>query len=392
MIRRIVIALLLIALGERAWKLAAIARFFRRPARRPQGERPLVSIVQPILSGDPTLEASLEASLRFRSTYPREWLWLVDDDDAEAQRVCERLIGRHPESDVRLLLLPPPPAAANPKTAKLVAGARAARGGVICALDDDTRLPDDGLEQCLPFLDVPGVGIAFGLPFYVSFDGLWSALVACFVNSNSLLTYVPVAMSGEPVTINGMFYAVRREALERVGGFDGLEPIVADDFAVAQRFRAHGYRLAQTPLRHGISTSAAGPASYARLIQRWLVFPRESLMRHLPPAELARFYGLALLPLFAPWLALGATAAPGLPRALGLLYLAASNGAVAYLNYAYLGGATPARWAWLAPLVQLALPAQAIAALLAPQRINWRGHLIAIEPGGAIRTIKRREA
>jgi ceramide glucosyltransferase len=390
MIRRIIIALLLLALGERAWKLAAVVRFFRRPAPRPKGERPLVSIVQPILSGDPTLEASLEASLSFRSGYPREWLWLLDDDDAEARRVCARLIARHPEAQVRLLLTPPPAPTANPKTAKLIAGAQAAGGAILCVLDDDTRLPDGGLEQCLPFLDGPEVGIAFGLPYYVSFDGLWSALIACFVNSNSLLTYVPVAMSGEPVTINGMFYAVRREALARVGGFAGLEPIVADDFAVARRFREHGYRLAQTPLRHGISTRAAGPAGYARLIQRWLVFPRESLMRHLPPGELARFYTLALLPLFAPWLALGATAAPGLPRALGLLYLAASNGAVAYLNHAYLGGATPTRWAWLAPLVQLALPAQAIAALLAPQRIVWRGHLIAVEPGGTIRTIRRR--
>jgi ceramide glucosyltransferase len=43
-------------------------------------------------------------------------------------------------------------------------------------------------------------------------------------------------------------------------------------------------------------------------------------------------------------------------------------------------------------VVQLALPAQAIAALLAPQRLVWRGHLIAVEPGGTIRTIKRREA
>lgn len=391
MIRRIIIALLLLALGERAWKLAAVIRFFRRPAPQPSGERPSVSIVQPILSGDPTLEASLEASLSFRSSYPREWLWLVDEDDKEAQRVCAALIARHPIADVRVLLVPPPAPMVNPKTAKLVVGARAAKGAIICVLDDDTRLPDDGLEQCLPFLERPEVGLAFGLPYYVSFDGLWSALVACFVNSHSLLTYVPVAMSGEPVTINGMFYAVRREALARVGGFAGLEPIVADDFAVAQRFRDHSYRLAQTPLRHGISTSTAGPAQYARLIQRWLVFPRESLMRHLPPRELARFYGLALLPLFAPWLALAATAAPGLPRALGLTYLAASNAAVAYLNRAYLGGATPARWAWLVPVVQLALPAQAIAALLAPQRIVWRGHLIAVEPGGTIRTIRRRD-
>jgi ceramide glucosyltransferase len=393
MMRRLAVIALLLAIAERVWKLAAIARFFKRPLPAPPpGARPMVSIVQPILSGDPTLEASLEQSLTFRSSYPREWLWLVDDDDEEGRRVCQLLIARHQRARVRLLLVPPPSPTENPKTAKLIVGAKAARGAIFCVLDDDTRLPDDGLEQCLPFLDLPGVGLAFGLPFYVSFDNLWSALVAAFVNSNSLLTYVPAAMSGEPVTINGMFYATRRDVLASVGDFEGLESVVADDFAVARRFHERGYRLAQTPLRHGISTSSANLGHYGRLIQRWLVFPRESIMRHLPPGELARFYVFTLLPVFAPWLAVGAAARlKGLPRALGLAYLALDNGAIAALNHIYLGGATPARWAWLTPLVQLILPAQAIGALLAPQRITWRGHVIEVRPGGTIRTIQRRE-
>ncbi|GAB4449331.1 MAG: hypothetical protein OHK0015_54480 [Chloroflexi bacterium OHK40] len=392
MVDRLLSLLLLLALGERVWKGWAVRAFFRRQRPEPPpGDPPLVSIIQPILSGDPTLAASLEASLTFRSGYPREWLWLLDTDDTEGHRVCADLVKRYPAAGVRLLLVPPPGPHENPKMAKLIVGARAARGAVLCVLDDDTRLPDGGLEQCLPYLDEPGVGLAFGLPYYVSFEGFWSALVACFVNGHSLLTYVPVAMSGDPATINGMFYAVRRATLEAVGGFAGLEPFVADDFAVARRFREHGYRLAQTPLRHAISTTVAGPSHYARLMQRWLVFPRESLMRYLAPGDLARFYALALLPLFAPWLAAGAVAGGhGATRALGLLYLAVSTAQATHLNRAYLGGATPARWAWLTPVVQLLLPAQVIAALLLPQRVRWRGHLIAVERGGGVRMLRRR--
>ncbi len=390
--RRLLPTLLLLALGERLLKHLAVVRFFQRPAPpAPAGARPLVSIVQPILSGDPTLATSLAASLRFRSSYPREWLWLVDEDDAEGRRVCARLLAEHPQAEVRLLLVPPPAPTENPKTAKLIVGARVAHGAILCVLDDDTRLPDDALEQCLPYLDLPGVGLAFGLPYYVSFDGLWSALVSSFVNSNSLLTYVPAAMLAAPTTINGMFYALRRDVLEGLGGFGGLEGIAADDFAVAQRLRAGGYRLAQTPLRHAISTTVTGPEHYWRLMQRWLIFPRESLMRHLPPVELARFYGVALLPLFAPWLACGATRwGDGATRGLGVAYLAYSSALIAHLNAAYLAGATPPRWAWLGPLVQLTLPAQALSAALAPRRINWRGHQIEIAPGGALRMVRRR--
>ena len=132
---------------------------------------------------------------------------------------------------------------------------------MVCVLDDDTRLPDWGLEQCLPFLDRPGVGLAFGLPYYRHFGNLWSALVSLFVNGQSLLTYVPYTALSEPFTINGMFYALRREVLDAVGGFAGLEGILADDFAVASRLREHGYRLAQTPLATPSAPTSAGRAT-----------------------------------------------------------------------------------------------------------------------------------
>lgn len=377
---------------DKIWRHLAVARFLRRPAPHvPAGPLPLVSIIQPILSGDPQLAAGLAANLAAPTAYPREFLWLVDSDDGAARAICAGLIAQHPRADVRLIALAPPAADQNPKLIKLIAGARLARGEIICVLDDDTRLPPHGLEQLLPALEQPGVGLAFGLPYYISFDSLWSALTACFVNSSSLLTYVPYASLRDPLTINGMCYAMRRDLLEHLGGFGGLEHIVADDFAVARRVRAGGYRLAQTGLRHAIATTVEGPGAYARLIQRWLIFPRESLMRHLAPGERALFYAVALAPLAGPWLALAGVWRGGVARALGLAYLALCYAIFARHEAAYLGDPTPRRWRWLVPIVGLLTPLQALAALLAPQRIRWRGHLIAVEPGGGIRTIRRRE-
>lgn len=385
--------LIILLYGERLLKHLAVVRFFRRAQPPVEADPGLVSIMQPILSGDLALAACLETNLVAHSGYQREFLWLIDDDDEPARQICTDLMGRYPSVAITLVALPAPPPEHNPKLVKLIAGSARARGTVICVLDDDTMLPDHALENCLPYLAQPRVGLVFGLPYYVSYDNVWSGLVATFVNSSSLMTYIPFSLLHEPVTINGMFYAMRRTTLEAVGGFAGLEQLVADDFAVAERLRKHGYRLVQTPVRHAIRTTVAGPRHYLRLMQRWLIFPRESLMRHLPPHELVLIYSLVGLPTFLPWMALAVSVARPGQRSqwLFLTYAGLSYLIFAYHNRIYLNGATPWRWSWMVPLVQILLPAQFVSALLAPRRINWRGHTMQIERGGTLRLLHRRD-
>ena len=141
--------------------------------------------------------------------------------------------------------------------------------------------------------------------------------------------------------------------------------------------RQHGYRLVQTPLRHAISTHVAGPRRYLSLIQRWFIFPRESLMRHLPRREQALVYGLAMFPALAPLL---------LVTYLGYHYLLCLE-----WNRRYLRGATPFSKSWLWSVLQIVFPLQLLAALLLPQRIVWRGHVMQVERGGGFRFVRRRD-
>lgn len=396
--RSIVLAAFAVAmLAERIWKHLMVIRFFRRP--RPSAfsslvasSLPRVSILQPILSGDPSMADCLERNVQARSSYEREFVWLVDTDDLEAQRICHDLIVRYPKQSIQLVLLPPPGERVNPKMVKLIAGANMAQGQVLCVLDDDTVLPDDGLEQCLPYLEGARVGLAFGLPYYSNFSTLWSCLVAYFVNSNSLLTYIPYTVLTQPFTINGMFYALKRETYDAIGGFTGIEQVLADDFAVAQRVRAQGYMLAQTPLRHSISTQVSGPRPYLNLMQRWFIFPRESLMRHLQIRDKLVLYGLAMAPTLFPLLVLlSLFIRPSRSKlAYALLYFGYNFAIFIHLNNRYLYRASPLRSAWLVPLLQIVFPLQLLAALFSPQRIIWRGHTMRVEKGGTFQLVQRR--
>lgn len=386
------LAFALLAFFEKLWKFWQVLRFFNQPPAPLRQPLRQVSILQPILSGDPTLADCLEANLRAQTGYAREFLWLVDDDDLEGQRLCQDLAARYPQQTVRLVVLPPPQERQNPKMIKLIAGARLAQGEVICVLDDDTRLPDGSFERCLPYLEDPQVGLVFGLPYYLSFHTLWSQWVACFVNSHSLMTYIPYLRFSPPLTINGMFYCIPRPVLDAAGGFAGLEATLADDFTIAQRIRQHGFQLRQTPLVHGISTTITGARHYLSLIQRWFVFPRESLMRHLKPQEQALIYGLALLPMFFAWgFVAFAILHPSAWTVSGLaLYLLAHYAVFAWFNREYFQHATPWRASLWVPVLQLIMPLQLLVAFLSPQRIVWRGHTMQVERGGGFRFTRRR--
>ena len=380
-------------LAEKLWKHSAIIAFFRQSPPPPSPEPPqLVSIIQPVLSGDPTMAACLEANLHLKSASALEYIWLVDSDDDEGCRICQELCVRYPGLDIQLVTVPPPPDGYNPKSFKLIEGRKVARGDVICVLDDDTMLPKDGLDVALPFLDQPGIGLAFGLPYYVNFTNMWSSMVSTFVNSNSLLTYIPYTALSQPFTINGMYYVMRSEVLDAMGGFEAIKHMFSDDFAIAHLCRTHGYNLAQAPVCHGISTQVRDARHYFNLLQRWLVFPRESILRYVSSRDRMLVYLFGIVPILFPlFLLLALLLHPSWSKLVyTLLYFGCSWAIVDELNKKYLRRAQPADKAWLVPIMFVLVPVQIVFSLFLPQRANWRGNVVQVEPGGSFRYVRRR--
>jgi len=382
----------LLLLIERMWKLEMVTRFFQRPLPVMKKLPKLVSIIQPVLSGDSTMSGCLECTLQLKSACQLEFIWLVDREDTEGLRICQELIAKYPAHQVQLITVPQPPAGYNPKTFKLIEGRKVARGDVICVLDDDTMLPTDALDIALPFLDRPDVGLAFGLPYYVNFSNIWSSMVAAFVNSNSLLSYIPYIAIVEPFTINGMFYILRGEVLDEIGGFDVIKHIVADDFAIAHLCRTHGYKLAQTPVCHGISTQVRNAKHYTSLLQRWFVVPRESILRYVPWFDQVILYTVGVLPAIFPlFLVLSLLFRPSWLKCIyTLLYFGCSISIIEYLNKNYLRSATPAHKKWWIPVMLVLIPLQILIALISPQRVNWRGNIVQVERGGGFTYLQRR--
>jgi len=255
-----------VVLVLKAWGALAYAR--RYPSSPPRAGALGVTICQPILSGDPDLEAALASTVDAlpEATY----LWLIDDDDVEARRVTGHLVSRFPSCAIRILTYPAPPEGVNPKLFKLEAAYLSMPPGILLVLDDDTRLGRAGFEALISALSMGE--LATGLPFYREADNTAGNLLAQFVNNNAALTYLPLLNLAAPVSINGMCYALRTETLRDLGGFSPLFRHLTDDLAVADAVRKTGGRIIQTPFPQEVATTMRDLRQYIAQMHRWYVF------------------------------------------------------------------------------------------------------------------------
>ncbi|MBZ8182503.1 glycosyltransferase [Oscillatoria salina] len=394
----LIIILAITILAVRIWKYQTITHFFSQvspplPDEIGQDNDNIqISILQPILSGDPTLWSCLSGNLEMVTSYQCEFLWLVDTDDEIGIAGCQELINSYPERHIRLLTLPPPPDKISPKTYKLIEGLKQSQGEYITVLDDDTILPDWAFEQSLPLLNQPEIGVTFGLPYYLNFSNLWSSLLAAVVNGNSLLTYIPYTYLIKPITLNGMFFVIKKEILAQINGFSGLENTLVDDHAIAMRFREYNYQLKQSPVCHGISTQVNNLTHYLNIINRWFIFPQASIMRLGNFQDLLIFYTIVLLPTCFPLLIFLYTLIfPSIyTLTYSLIYFSFSYWMLAKFNQNYLNQATPNHKIILLIILQILLPINIILSLISPKKINWRGHIMEIKKDGTFTFIQRR--
>jgi ceramide glucosyltransferase len=362
-----------------AIKSALALRYVRRErsrlpgARRPRGD---ATIVQPILSGDPKLEETLERNVRRLDD--AAFLWIVDDDDAVAKAVCAAIAARHPARRIDVLATPQPEARHNPKLFKLERAWRRVTTSHLIVLDDDTTLTENGYAALLGALDE--YDLATGLPSYLPGAGEPSRLVAQFVNDNAACTYLATCELRPPITINGMCYAMRTATLDAMGGFAPMLGVLADDLAVARAVQARHGRIYQTAWPHETTTTVEDWPHYRALMHRWFLFAT-LLLESESPATRAFVVGAYAVPPLLLWalllLALRSRSASAVSAAAATLL--ARGLLLRLVRERTLG---PGRVSWARSLVgELTQPAHALHALLR-RTIRWRSRRYRVRANG----------
>lgn len=275
------------------------------------------TLLQAILSGDRELPEILEANLL---ALPEcKHLWLVDSDDPNGREICETLKQAHASHGITIIEVEPPPQGINPKAHKLAHALPFVDTEYCVVVDDDTRITASGLSVLLEGLEA-GAMLATGLPSYVAVRGLCSGVLAEFVNSSAILTYLPILALRPPLTINGMCYAMRSCDARSLDLFKKIQHSLTDDLAVAQKIRRNGGRIFQSIQPQRISTTVPSFFALIRILHRWFVFTGLLVRGETIPTQLVLGATYGAPPLLL-WLLLASSiqAAVFIPLALTLV-------------------------------------------------------------------------
>ena len=349
--------------------LAAL-RFSRRPMGAPPEGRP-VSVLKPLYGAEPGLYENLRSFAD--QDYPdfQVVLGLRDRTDA-ALPVARALIEARPQHDIALIV-DPQVSGSNLKVANLENMLPAARHDLIVIADSDMRVTRDYLAVVTAPLAHPETGIVTCPYKGVPDGGLWSRLAALQIN----YSFLPGALVGDWIQVGGGCFgatiALRREVLERIGGFGRLHHELADDHRMGSAVRSLGLKAVLSPYVVENRVSEPNIASLWRHELRWARTSRMmapggfagSVVTH--TVVLAALVGLVCEPIAA-----------GALLAASLLLRWGSAAAIArWLDL-------PRDGLWLLPLRDV-LSFAVFLGSFCGRNVSWRDQFLRVGPGGRMR-------
>jgi ceramide glucosyltransferase len=236
----VAVPFLLLALAGIAYTILAaitVGRFDRMAAPPAVVPEP-VTLLKPLYGAEPKLAANLASFLDQDWDAPIELVAGIQRADDPAIAVA-RALG----SQVRLAI-DATAHGANAKVGNLINMMPAVSHDLIVLSDSDMAAPRDYLARVAAALAQPGVGAVSCLYRGRGDAGFWSDMAGMAISYHFLPSVLVARANGHHEPCMGSTIALRRETLDRIGGFAPLADTLADDAAIGQAVNALGLRVA----------------------------------------------------------------------------------------------------------------------------------------------------
>ncbi len=356
-----------------------------------------VTILKPLHGDEALLEEALASVCR--QDYPAwQVVFGVHDGADTALPVVRRLRARFADCDIAVVV-DSTPHGPNRKIANLINMLPAAKHDVLVVADSDVHVAPDWLRRLVDVLEGPGVGVVTtvytGLPAHGPLPptpsrkgrgsrycrdtppplagGGWGEGAPATLGAMQINHYfLPGALLARAIGRQdclGATMMLRRETLERIGGFAALVDHLADDNVLGRLVQRLGLTVA---LADAIPATTVPETTLRALWRHELRWART--IRALVPVQFAA--SVLQYPLV--WAALAVLLAGAAPWALAWFALAWALRALAARGIDRSLGLANRTPLWLLPLREL-MSVAVMAASYASRQVDWRGHTMQAE-------------
>lgn len=354
-------------------------RAARRQLPRVVGpEKPSVLVVRPCAGHEPFLEKTLDSLARAKRTFDLSCRFAIESSGDAALPAAERAVKTLRESGIAAEVVFTGGGGPNRKVAQLATATNNA--DIVIVADSDVDLSDIDLDVLVaPLLGKDAVWIAWAPPVEHAKPKTLGDRASAAVLGASLHSF-PILAQLDPRGLVGKLFAIRKEALDAIGGFGSLVDYLGEDMEMARRVRTRGGSVVAVPL---IAPSLASGRSWQSVVarfSRWLTViraQRNHLLWSYPGLFFATWPIFLLSILFA-----RIEPVPGLVAATLVL---TTRLLIAFFA-THVGGrpvrlSTVLRDAVLADIVL----ACAFAHALRSRTVTWRNHVLVVDRSGILR-------
>jgi len=381
------ILLAVVALGYALAAWAAVRVRRSRDPRRRLGSGaaapspPAVTLLKPLCGAEPGLEQSLRTFCEQDYAGGVQIVFGVQHPADPALAVLERLKRAYPRLDLTVVV-DATRHGASAKVSNLINMMRAARHDWLVLADSDVRVPPGYLTAVAAPLADPTVGIVTCPYRGIPRPGVWSQLGALFINDWFIPSVRVAALFGSRAFAFGATIALRRDALDAIGGFRAIADQLADDYRLGELTRHRGQR---TVLSDVVVDTWVDERTFRQLVQHGLRWLRT--IRVVRPGG----YALSAITFSVPMAVLGCVLADGTPLTLYLFAATVLSRVLLHLaTHAAdpTGSALPRPWSqlWAIPLAD-GLGFALWCGAFITREVQWRQGRYRVARDGSVQSI-----
>ena len=231
--------------------------------------RPGISVLKPLHGDEPHLYRNLATVLVQDYAGPVEVIFGVASRADPAAAIVDRLVRDFPSRSIRLVV-DGRRHGRNGKVSNLINMVQHAGHEVIVLADSDMSVEPDYLGRIVSALAEPGVGAVTCLYRGIALPNLWSRLAAQWIDHHFLPNVLVGMALGMARPCFGSTIGLRRDTLERIGGFLAIKDRLADDYAIGEAVRGLGLSVSvPADLVLGHLCAASTPGALIRQELRW---------------------------------------------------------------------------------------------------------------------------
>ncbi len=229
------------ALGCVYLAVAIVAVHFLRTSSRRQATAvpEPVTILKPLHGAEPRLTECLRSFCRQVYGAPVQIVFGLRDASDPALAIAKGIKADLPSLDAAIKI-DPAQHGTNAKISNLINMYEAARHDILVIADSDILVSEDHITNTVALLQKPGTGAVSVLYYGVPAHGGWAELSAQYINTHFLPNVIAGLALGLAHPCFGSTIALRRETLQRIGGFEAFANLLADDYAMGAAVRKAG--------------------------------------------------------------------------------------------------------------------------------------------------------